>query len=452
MNCRQPSGDGQAIDHSRLKAELIEAAAILHGLGLSVIPIRPGKKGQYKSPALKAWRPYQAARMPPDSLLPKIERSRDCVGIAVILGAVSGGLMVRDFDTAEGYHAWALREPHLASILPTVRTAKGFHVYARSASPIATRTFHGAGEPEPGELRGEGGYVVTAPSLHASGIRYAWAIPPGDAIPVVEPSAFIPPRTAISPPGGCSSVVHKTEREETLPTTPDTQEMSCVPPGDPGGCRGEDGPGEIDPEQADIRRSLPGRTGERNCRLFDYLRRLKARLPGLGLEELRPRIESWHRTAYPAIGTKDFAETWDDACRMWPLIKCPKGSTLREKIEAARSMPIPPGIPDALGVLLNLCGRLADADGNFFLGVSTAQDALGMGDGQSARMTAWRRRRDLIASGLVEKTSDGAYAGMKADGFRLTPKGRRILGLGTSPTVSNAEAHDPPRTGLLAPP
>lgn len=420
---------------------------MLYGLGWSIIPIRPSPGGDHKSPAVRSWKPYQRRPMPLRSLVATIEGAADCVGIAIVLGAASGGLMVRDFDTADGYHAWAAREPRLASILPTVRTGKGYHVYARTASPIATRVFHGPGEPEPGELRGEGSYVVTAPSLHSSGIRYSWTIPPGGPIPVIDPAILAPEGyaapDALPDKRKNAGVVHKTFGPVYQGGGREGFPPSCVPGGggwDPDG----DKPRDVDPEEADIRRSLPGRAGERNTRLFDYLRRLKARHPEIGLEELEPRVMSWHRAAYPEIRTKPFEETWADARRMWPRIEKPKGLDLRERIEAARSLPGSDGLPGESGILLNLCGLLADAEGAFFLSVSTARAALGMGEDPASRMTAWRRREGLIIRGLIEKTAAGTYAGMKADEFRLTPEGRKLLRLASGPAVAGRDGPEAP--------
>lgn len=94
-------------------------------------------------------------------------------GLAVICGKVSGYLVVRDFDTADSHRRWAERFPELAEILPTVQTARGFHVYfTGNLDRIVTVR---GGEVHEGELRG-GGYVLLPPSKHPSGLTYRWTV------------------------------------------------------------------------------------------------------------------------------------------------------------------------------------------------------------------------------------------------------------------------------------
>lgn len=392
-----------------LAGELIEGARWLHGLGWSIIPIGPEKR-----PAVKKWIQYQRGPMPLQSLTTTIGNPK-VVGIAVVLGGVSGSLMVRDFDSAEGYRSWAERHPSLASSLPTVRTGKGFHVYARSAAPVATRAFHRGGEAEPGELRGEGCYVVTAPSLHASGIRYAWAIPPGGGIPLVDPSALTPEGYAVQE--------HSDKRKNGVCHT---SHLTLV-------WQGRDSSGvqaELAPVDADIWRTMPGRIGVRNSCLFEFLRRLKARLPAAPFEEIVGEVRRWHEAAYPIIGTKDLATTLAEARAAWPQIREPKGEQLRRAIDEARARPIPAGLPPREGLLLNLCGRLAemlDQGGRFFLGASAAAEAL-----RIDRKSAWRVRTTLKDLELIRSEEPGSIKGMKAEVFSLAPEGRRRLGIQSS--------------------
>ena len=109
---------------------------------------------------------------------------RGITGVAVILGAVSGFLAVRDFDCVESYEAWAAAHAALASRLPTVRTARGFHVYFRITEE-AFQSFGGAS----GELRGDSKHIVVLPpSLHPDGPIYNWVVPlPDGELPVVDP-------------------------------------------------------------------------------------------------------------------------------------------------------------------------------------------------------------------------------------------------------------------------
>src|SRR5579871_5392717 len=93
--------------------------------GISVIPLQP----RSKKPAL-AWKKYQQR-------LPTKDEVRDWFdmtdfGMAVVLGRVSRGLTVRDFDAPMSYERWAFDNKGLADELPTVKTRRGAHVYFRS--------------------------------------------------------------------------------------------------------------------------------------------------------------------------------------------------------------------------------------------------------------------------------------------------------------------------------
>jgi hypothetical protein len=91
---------------------------------------------------------------------------------------VSGGLAVRDFDQADAYQKWAAEYPDEAKRLPTVQTARGFHVYGRSNKRLFVKLADG-------ELHIHSGhYVVLPPSLHPNGKLYRWVnpLPEGDLL------------------------------------------------------------------------------------------------------------------------------------------------------------------------------------------------------------------------------------------------------------------------------
>ncbi|MBD3251242.1 hypothetical protein GF380_02100, partial [Candidatus Uhrbacteria bacterium] len=84
-------------------------------------------------------------------------------GIGLLTGAVSGGLVVLDFDKVLDYVRWRRR---VDIETYTVQTARGFHVYLRMQEPPG-RTMMMRG----GEIKGSG-YVVAPPSVHVSGVPY----------------------------------------------------------------------------------------------------------------------------------------------------------------------------------------------------------------------------------------------------------------------------------------
>ena len=151
----------------------LSAALAYHSLGWSIIPIAAGKK----IPALK-WKPFQTRRADEQQIRDWYDKRND-LGLAVVLGKVSGGLTCRDFDDEAAYHAWAAQNSDLAKTLPTARTGRGFHVYFVS-------DFDHTEKLGDGELRGKGAIVMLPPSKHPSGVQYRWIIPPTANIPRLD--------------------------------------------------------------------------------------------------------------------------------------------------------------------------------------------------------------------------------------------------------------------------
>ena len=101
-------------------------------------------------------------------------------GLGLIPGKISGNIRVRDFDNPGAYKFWSELYPELASSLPTVRTARGFHVYFRADIEDKVTVF------EDGELRAGAGLVVLPPSIHPDGQPYEWLIPPAADFPYID--------------------------------------------------------------------------------------------------------------------------------------------------------------------------------------------------------------------------------------------------------------------------
>lgn len=130
-------------------------------LGFSVIPVVNGDK----RPAVP-WTEFQN-RKPTNEELTEWFFGHD-YQLGVVCGAVSGNLVVLDFETPESYVEWAKRHPVEADTR-TVETGKGIHVYLRTREPPAGNTKL---IKDLVETRGEGGMVLAPPSRHPSGRFY----------------------------------------------------------------------------------------------------------------------------------------------------------------------------------------------------------------------------------------------------------------------------------------
>lgn len=140
-------------------------------LGWSVIPVAC----ETKKPLI-AWKEYQARRATVDEVV-AWWRQWPAANIGVVTGAVSG-LIVLDIDGEAGEASLARCGP--LPLTPMVRTGKGRHIYFAHPGAVI-RNF---ARKLPGlDLRGDGGYVVAPPSLHASGARYTWEVAP-DGLPL----------------------------------------------------------------------------------------------------------------------------------------------------------------------------------------------------------------------------------------------------------------------------
>jgi len=157
--------------------DILDAALDYAQRGWSVIPIGPGTK---QPPRGCKWKPYQNTAPAPAQLEAWFGHG-SAYGLAVVLGAVSGNLVCRDFDDLGGYETWATGSPDLAGTLPTVDTARGRHVYLRSARLKSRKLADG-------EYRAAGNYVLLPPTKHPTGAVYTWTVPlPAGEVPLIDP-------------------------------------------------------------------------------------------------------------------------------------------------------------------------------------------------------------------------------------------------------------------------
>ncbi len=359
--------------------DVLSAALEYAALGWSIIPIA----ARSKTPAVK-WKPFQTKCADERSIHEWFDL-RDDLGLAVVLGSVSGGLTCRDFDDLAAYATWAAQNPELAKTLPTAKTARGYHVYFLSALNHTERFADG-------ELRSQGAYVVLPPSHHPSGVQYRWTIPPMSDIPRLDDLPF--QRT------------EPTERQRMASVSLSL----CLSVGS-------------DNVDAVIARCLPTKAGERNAKIFELAQCLKAdpEVKNAGSAVLEPIVRQWHKQALPVIGTKPFSETLADFEHAWDSVKLPKGVDVVQRVwqtVKAKTWPTEAEKYDSSDMrrLLALCLELQRFHGpgrNFFLSCRSAANALG-------------RDHTDVAKWLKKFVRDGLLVAMPQPGRRQAHRYRYL--------------------------
>ncbi len=365
--------------------DVLSAALKYHTLGWSIIPIvRPTSTDDEKSPALKRWKQFQSKSADEQQLRDWFDRRED-LGLAVVLGKVSGGLTCRDYDQEVAYHAWAAQNPELAKTLPIAKTGRGYHVYFLS-------DFDHTEKYGDGELRGEGAYVVLPPSIHLSGAQYSWIIPPTSNIPRLDFRPFQGQKP--------------TETQKPLVSV----SLSLRDSVSPGLCLSVGS----DSWEAIISRCLPMKERQRNEKVFELAQWLKAdpRLKDAGLATLESIVRQWHKRALPVIRTKAFSETMADFEHAWDSVKFPKGVDVVQEVwqkVKAGTWPTEAEQYDSLDMrhLLALCLELQRTVGqgrNFFLACRSAAKAL---DRDHTDVAKWLKK--LVRDGLLAAFPQAGY-------------------------------------------
>ncbi|MBF6614955.1 MAG: bifunctional DNA primase/polymerase, partial [Chloroflexi bacterium] len=132
--------------------------------GWSVIPV----SRETKKPLLLAWKRYQSECAPREDVA-GWRRTWPYCNVGIVTGKVSN-IWVLDVDGEEGFEE--LARLGVAAARPGVRTGRGVHLY-----------FEHPGFPVPNsvckvaphvDVRGDGGYVIGAGSVHKNGRLYDW--------------------------------------------------------------------------------------------------------------------------------------------------------------------------------------------------------------------------------------------------------------------------------------
>lgn len=373
-----------------------------------VIPIKPKSKVPPDGLLWKTY--YDSEKQPP--------RIRDDQNSAVLLGAPSGGLAVRDFDGEAGrkhYHEWAAQYPHEAATWPTAKSGgNGWHVYFGCDTVEVYHALEGAGYRKccDGELRVNRCYVVCPPSVHESGRTYEWIVPPSDNLPTIGVADIVAMGFATAEQMG----MLPWDPNSITPLEPPV--MSCVTSPDLTLDSNEnnttyddllynwtgDGKKRLrrSIEHA-IRSSLPTGYGQRHHKIFELARRLKAieAVKNNPPAWFRPILREWFELAHDRIRTKRFRDTFADFCEGWPEVKYPYAVQISTIAESTTGTPAKR--------LRDTCAALTNQDGQFFLSCRTAAKALNL-----SAMTISRAYRKMESRGEIQVAEPSSYSEKRA--------------------------------------
>jgi hypothetical protein len=132
--------------------------------GLSFIPI-PYKS---KVPVIE-WKQFQQTR--PDDAQVKAWFNGYYTNLAVICGVVSGGLVVLDFDSEEGFEKFfavssAKIDMDIFDFTRISKTARGYHVWIKVIEQVRNQKYPAL------DVKSDGSYIIAPPSVHPDGATY----------------------------------------------------------------------------------------------------------------------------------------------------------------------------------------------------------------------------------------------------------------------------------------
>lgn len=164
---------------------ILDYAIDYHDRGFSVIPIRPGPE---KKPYLP-WTEFQKTRATEEQIEAWFKKWPDA-NIAIITGSISG-IFVVDGDGEIGSRWISENLPKTSVYAKTGRKA-GCHCFYRI--PAGALIKNQVNWKPKVDIRGEGGYVIAAPSIHHTGNVYELIIMPGlsgwDDLTEFNPQSF----------------------------------------------------------------------------------------------------------------------------------------------------------------------------------------------------------------------------------------------------------------------
>ena len=411
---------------NKIPPSILDCALEYQQRGWAVIPIAAGAK---KPPKKFQWRQFQK-RQPTEHEIREWFADRDDLGIAVILGKVSGGLVCRDFDSKESYTRWKRSHRDLALRLPTVKTKRGFHVYFRAAPE--NLVFQDFRPVEDGEYRGDSAhYCLLPPSSHPDGVGYEWAvILSEDDLPfigdVMAAGLFLGSDVTQNAQGSHKNAQVMSWGLQGGDGTATAARVSSSAPRPPARKLTS---GERAIVEEAIMRTLPTKPGERRKRLFELARRLKftaelAGTPATEIDCMKPYLQHWWKLAKPHTsgGHPHFHESWHDFKFAWEEARTPFGAAMQAIFEKACSRQAPQMAIEKYGegslkaLLASLCRELqlcCNGSDRLYLASRTVGHLLGV-----SSTHAWRFLNTLEKDKIIEVVESHPRASRLATEYR----------------------------------
>ena len=138
---------------------LKEYVTLYRSLGLNVIPLKP----KSKEPGVP-WKEYQTKKFEDEIQEPD--------NVAIICGKISNNLVVIDLDDPSLIDELFHNKERLLNKTLVVQTARGTHIYCHPMAEMPRTTKLHDDKGRGIDIKGEGGYVVAAPSIHPNGSKY----------------------------------------------------------------------------------------------------------------------------------------------------------------------------------------------------------------------------------------------------------------------------------------
>lgn len=149
----------------------LDMALWLASQGCSVFPLEPRSKRPFASILPDhSWKEFQSRRATPDEIKRWFEVAPDA-NLALVCGSISG-VVVIDVDGEKGKEWFKEHAPVKPNVFQFTSSKHKFHAFYKHPGPDV-RVSPSVAVVEEIDVRGDGSYVVIAPSIHPSGAQYS---------------------------------------------------------------------------------------------------------------------------------------------------------------------------------------------------------------------------------------------------------------------------------------